>query len=126
MNTYVLRREYALQMPKSYVDIDMDEMEYVDGGKILIVERSIDKRLVSWPINAIGWYFTGGLISAGISKLSGVVAKIVGLNSGKLSNVIGGFTGSWFEFGTHYANYLDRTDSKPNNGRIEYSEAIYY
>ena len=26
------KREYALAMPTSYVDIDRDEMEYVDGG----------------------------------------------------------------------------------------------
>lgn len=32
MSTFVLKREYALQMPTSYVDIDRDEMEYVDGG----------------------------------------------------------------------------------------------
>lgn len=34
MSTFVLRREYALQMPTNYVDIDMDEMEYVDGGGV--------------------------------------------------------------------------------------------
>ena len=32
MSTFVLKKEYALQMPSSYVDIDRDEMEYVDGG----------------------------------------------------------------------------------------------
>lgn len=32
MSAFVLRREYALQLPNSYVDIDRDEMEYVDGG----------------------------------------------------------------------------------------------
>lgn len=32
MSTFVLKREYALQLPNSYVEIDRDEMEYVDGG----------------------------------------------------------------------------------------------
>ena len=32
MSTFVLKKEYALQLPNSYVDIDRDEMEYVDGG----------------------------------------------------------------------------------------------
>ncbi|GAA0086067.1 hypothetical protein UT300007_25060 [Clostridium sp. CTA-7] len=32
MSTFVLKREYALQMPKNYVEIDREEMEYVDGG----------------------------------------------------------------------------------------------
>lgn len=32
MSTFVLKREYALELPTSYVEIDNDEMEYVDGG----------------------------------------------------------------------------------------------
>ena len=31
MSTFVLKREFALQMPSNYVDVDRDEMEYVDG-----------------------------------------------------------------------------------------------
>ena len=27
-----MKKEYALQLPSSYVDIDRDEMEYIDGG----------------------------------------------------------------------------------------------
>ena len=32
MSAFVLKREYALQLPTSYVDVDRDEMEYIDGG----------------------------------------------------------------------------------------------
>lgn len=32
MSTFVLKKEYALQLPSSYVDIDREEMEYIDGG----------------------------------------------------------------------------------------------
>jgi len=32
MSTFVLNKEYSLQLPSSYVDIDRDEMEYIDGG----------------------------------------------------------------------------------------------
>jgi len=32
MSAFVLNRGYELQLPNSYVDIDNDEMEYVDGG----------------------------------------------------------------------------------------------
>jgi hypothetical protein len=32
MNTFALKREYELQMPTNFFDVDMDEMEYVDGG----------------------------------------------------------------------------------------------
>lgn len=34
MSIFVLKREYALQLPNSYVEIDRDEMEYVDGGGV--------------------------------------------------------------------------------------------
>lgn len=32
MSAFVLGREYELQLPNNYVEIDSDEMEYVDGG----------------------------------------------------------------------------------------------
>lgn len=36
MSTFVLKKEYALQLPSSYVDIDREEMEYLDGGSTTI------------------------------------------------------------------------------------------
>lgn len=35
MSTFVLNKEYSLQLPSSYVDIDREEMEYIDGGLYL-------------------------------------------------------------------------------------------
>ena len=32
MSAIALNRNYELQLPNSYVDVDRDEMEYVDGG----------------------------------------------------------------------------------------------
>ncbi|MDI9218759.1 MULTISPECIES: hypothetical protein [Clostridium] len=32
MSTFVLKREYNLQLPNNYVGVDREEMEYVDGG----------------------------------------------------------------------------------------------
>jgi len=32
MSAFVLNRNYELQLPNSYVDVDREEMEYVDGG----------------------------------------------------------------------------------------------
>ena len=32
MSAFVLSRGYDLQLPNSYVEIERDEMEYVDGG----------------------------------------------------------------------------------------------
>ena len=49
MSTFVLKREYALQLPNSYVDIDRDEMEYIDGGY-----AAWQKALVATAIVAAG------------------------------------------------------------------------
>ena len=32
MRAFVLKKEYSLQLPSSYMDIDREEMEYIDGG----------------------------------------------------------------------------------------------
>lgn len=32
MSTFVLKRNYELTLPTSYIDINNEEMEYVDGG----------------------------------------------------------------------------------------------
>ena len=32
MSTFALKRGYELQLPMSFVDVDRDEMEYLDGG----------------------------------------------------------------------------------------------
>lgn len=32
MSAFVINRNYELQLPNSFVDVDRDEMEYVDGG----------------------------------------------------------------------------------------------
>lgn len=57
MSTFVLRREYDLQLPNNYVEIDRDEMEYVDGGAISV-----------WTA---GWWIDQGLTLAGIAISGG-------------------------------------------------------
>ena len=34
MSTFVLNRNYELALPSIYVDVDNEEMEYVDGGAL--------------------------------------------------------------------------------------------
>ena len=130
MSTFVLKREYALQLPNSYVEIDRDEMEYVDGGgpTAHLIEKSIDKRLISVPVNAIGWYFTGGLVGKGMELVGKVASKAMGgvLSAVGIANVASNFTGSWWNFGDHLANYLDSIDRDPGNGRIDYLDTVYY
>ena len=47
MSTFVLNRNYELALPTSYVEVDNEEMEYVDGG------GKIPRWAVSAPIDAL-------------------------------------------------------------------------
>jgi hypothetical protein len=38
MSAFVLNRNYELQLPNSYVDVDREEMEYIDGDGILVYQ----------------------------------------------------------------------------------------
>lgn len=60
MSTFVLKKEYSLQLPSSYVDIYRDEMEYVEGGATatITVQRA--------------W-----LISVGVGMVAGIIAGSV-------------------------------------------------
>lgn len=53
MSTFVLNRGYELQLPTIYVDVDRDEMEYVDGGGRVprwVASTPIDALLLMTPI----------------------------------------------------------------------------
>ena len=53
MSTFVLKREYALQLPNNYVEIDRDEMEYVDGGGKVprwAASATLDALLLATPV----------------------------------------------------------------------------
>lgn len=79
MSTFVLKREYALQLPNNYVEIDRDEMEYVDGGwSIEISKRTIAAAVVG-VLAGIGAYQTvasiGKAIIRNAPKFIALVAK---------------------------------------------------
>ncbi len=95
-----------LQLPNNYVEIEGNEMEYIDGGVTAHrIKKSYDKRVISYPVNAIGWYFTGGAISAGLLKLSTKVSSAIGgvLGAKGIANVAAGFTGRWWNFGGSFS-----------------------
>lgn len=41
MSAFALNREYELQLPMNYMDIDRDEMEYIDGGNLTAGQKAI-------------------------------------------------------------------------------------
>lgn len=112
-----------LQLPQNYVEINTNEMHSIEGGKCRVVKTkmSIDKRLVSVPLNGLGWWYTGKSTNAIIGKMASVIARVIKMPglSDKIGYLIGGYGGSFFNIGDHIANGLDRMDGK-KDGRITY------
>ena len=65
MSTFLLNRNYELALPSSYVEIDNEEMEYVDGGGTF--NLTIQKK----------W-----LISIGCGMVAGYIAGIIATSLG--------------------------------------------
>ena len=73
MSTFVLKREYALAMPSSYVDIDRDEMEYVDGGAL----SGWQKAAICGAIAVVGVaVLTAAAFTGGAAVIAGVGAVL--------------------------------------------------
>lgn len=58
MSTFVLKKEYELQLPSSYIDIDREETEYIDGG--LGAPNWLVGGAINWTIGIIAGAGTGG------------------------------------------------------------------
>ena len=124
MSTFVLQREYSLQLPNSYVEIDRDEMEYVDGG--LDISTGVISFVVNAGFNAILGGGTIGSLRAVVRALgkqgSIDVAKRVLTKwvSVQVANKVAGFLGGQimgflsFSVGGFVAKALDRYDGVEN------------
>ena len=85
MSTFVLKREYALAMPTSYIDIDRAEMEYVDGGiqfsrgYVAVVTDIIAMAFCPYlaPIKFMGKTAAKKLVSKYLPQIAGVFKKIL-------------------------------------------------
>lgn len=122
---------YALQLPNNYVEIERDEMEYVDGGSAL-TDKMFSVRSVGAAINTIiGFAIPMGGISSFVAKKgtanaaryleAAVVNKLktMGILVGG-GTVIGGLTYAlnYIDVGTNFAKFLDSIDASPNNGIV--------
>ncbi|SHI22326.1 hypothetical protein [Clostridium intestinale] len=106
MSAFVLNRNYELQLPSSFVDVDREEMEYVDGG-ITNLEQLADLLRVTpstsyWWGRA--WDLSGDIrtkignkfgdvsrdISVGTLLVASAATALAGL--GLYFNVLGGLT----------------------------------
>ena len=127
MNT-VLKKEYQLEMPSNYVDIEMDEMEYVDGGGWY---QSGVYYGVKYGINmAVNSLLGGGSIKAVKSVLaklgtkqlkSAIVSALKKWVGARVANSLGGTIVSGisgflsFSIGGAVAEILDRKDGSNDN-----------
>ena len=100
MSTFVLNRNYALQMPSSYVDIDREEMEYVDGGgylKLVASESAIR------DIATAGCSMVGALVGLAIG---GWIGKTIGQSIGSIiGGAVGWMVGGIIARGNLHGNY---------------------
>ncbi|MBL4930972.1 hypothetical protein [Clostridium paridis] len=89
MSAFVLNRNYELQLPNSYEDIDCDEMEYVDGGSTVNV------------------YLKGTTFKYIIIGGSAAIGTLVGTIFGQMEGgILGCFLGGLI--GTVISNYVCR------------------
>ena len=129
MSTFALKRGYELQLPMSFVDVDRDEMEYVDGGSGFsnwffyvdnvgaIINTVIGSVL---PLGGITAFFAKKGVANAARYLQGFIVnklKSIGLT------VAGGtiFYGiqwavNYFNPGLRFAKLIDSVDKSPNNG----------
>ena len=88
MSTFVLRKEYSLQLPSSYVDIDREEMEYIEGG------WSFTKKFTTKAgINALYMAGAGYSVAALISAFGGVITGATGIGAVAFG-LVGAYSGA--------------------------------
>ena len=76
-------------MPSSYVDINSDEMEYVDGGGMLSLKISVST--LKFAINRFVWGAGSFLGALAVTYLGGPFGAKVG---GTIGGIVGGLIGS--------------------------------
>ena len=133
MSAFVLSREYELQLPNNYVDVDRDEMEYVDGGgysaeTVRGTSNCLRKmsNLLGKSVTHLGMIRTG-ILTAGVAGLTipGAIAAAAQIIVGMIGSVFytsflaaamvytikdNGFNyhsyGFWFDIGTSWVTRL--------------------
>lgn len=97
MNTIALNNNYQLELPTSYVDVDDDEMEYVDGGwSGYVAARNawgyISQKGVS---RALAWSgITYRVVMQWASYSFTYACSVVGWQTAKIGATVGGVIGA--------------------------------
>ncbi|MBU3092376.1 hypothetical protein KPL35_09820 [Clostridium sp. CF011] len=123
--------EMVLRMPSSYVEVERDEMEYVDGGWLGVdvmpvwVAGAAFNTAIGLAVGGVGV----GAISSYIRKVGvseakkifnrSIKTKLLSIGAGALAGGLGravDFAINAADIGNTVAKYLDNHDSKPGNG----------
>lgn len=131
MSTFVLNRGYALQLPTSYVEVEREEMEYVEGGIACSTLGWILDGCITVALAAYGIY--GGIKTIGAllgrnCKGLVVAAFSTALKWAKVSLATSIITGLYsiltyftsYSIGRGIAYGLDRIDKVKGDGNVAF------
>lgn len=130
MSTFVLKKEYELQLPSSYVDIDRKEIEYIDGGYRFDLSRDavafgadVGIALVSFGVSSYKTIksflankgkVSGTQLIVKIATKAGIAKEIASKFAGVITTVLN------FSIGYGIAYLADRFDKTGLNGRVQF------
>ena len=117
MNAFVLNRNYELQLPSYFINVDKEEMKYVDGGYQIYVNGAmlssaycITRATGLWRNGEISWYN----ILTIAKEFRGHAAAYYGLSG--LSNL--GIASTTLNELKQHANPIDYVDGPDSRWRI--------
>jgi len=89
MSAFVLNRKYELQLPSSYVDVDRDEMEYVDGGGTITFKIGSNSFIIG-ALATVGTALTAAKVTTVLASLGIAIATAIELGTYGMGTLIAG------------------------------------
>lgn len=77
MSAFVLNRQYELQLPKNFSEVDKDEMEYIEGGSAKDWAIGITCGLIANALWAIGKKaITSAMVKVALTACAGAAKAV--------------------------------------------------
>ncbi|WP_148551151.1 hypothetical protein [Paraclostridium bifermentans] len=102
MSGFALRRNLGLQLPTSFVEIESNEMEYIDGGGFIGFRVHFSKKVQNMGAVA-GGAFVGGVVGFACKSLA-ATGPIGAGAAATISAVAGGVAGNAIRKGLSAVN----------------------
>ncbi|WP_297430724.1 hypothetical protein [Clostridium sp.] len=80
----------ALQLPSSFVDVERDEMEYVDGGGLIIgtLTPATQQKILTWGAATVAGAITAVIVD-GTAGLGAIIAPFISAGiAGALTDIV--------------------------------------